>query len=233
MTPTTGTGVSVKKAVARAALANLDEASSAVLRDCFKQFGIQTVALAHDAVQRLQKEKFEALVVRLDEDAIAVLESARNSPSNRRVVIYAIASSSKQALRYSKYGINSVVDAPIERQAALRVVRATHLLVVHELRRYVRIPIITEAALHTEARRLAGSTQEISGGGMSVKVQAKLAVGQGVDVVFDLPKHPGIRIASTVCWVREAAELVGLRFSAEDERRLAVKDWIDDYLEIS
>ena len=115
----------------------------------------------------------------------------------------------------------------------LRVVRATHLLVVHELRRYVRIPVITEIVLHTEARRITGYTQEISGGGMSIRPNAKLTVGQGVEVVFELPKHPGIRIASTVCWARESDGQAGLRFNADDARRVAVKEWIDDYLEIS
>jgi hypothetical protein len=233
MTPPATGSVTVKKAVARAALVELDEATSGVLRDCFKQFGIQTVPLAEDAIQRLQKEKFEALVLRLDEHAGKVLESVRNSPSNRRLVIYGIASGPKAALKYSRYGINTVVDEPVERQAALRVVRATHLLVVHELRRYVRIPVITEVALLTDTRRIVGHTQEISGGGMSVRVSGKLAVGNAMEICFDLPKRPGIKIAGTVCWVRELDGMAGLRFNAEDERRLAVKEWIDDYLEIS
>ncbi len=232
MTPTP-TAVSAKKAVARVALVNLDEASSAVLHDCFRQFGIQTVPLGDDAVERLQKEKFEALVLRLAVGAVDVLEAARNSPSNRRVVIYGIASGSKQALHYSKYGVNSVLDDPVERQAALRVVRATHLLVVHELRRYVRIPIIIEIVLNTDTRRLAAQTQEISGGGMSVRAHAKLHVGQAVEVAFDLPNRPGLKIATTVCWIRDADGLAGLRFNADDQRRLPVKDWIEEYLEIS
>ncbi len=234
MTPTAASGLStIKKAVARAALVNVDEASSAVLHDSFRQFGIQTVALGADFAQRLQKEKFEALVLRLNDEAVEVLEAARNSPSNRRVVIYGIAATSKQALRYSKYGVNSVLGDPVERQSALRVVRATHLLVVHELRRYVRIPIVIQIAMNTETRRLVAHTQEISGGGMSVRASAKLAIGQPVEVVFDLPKRPGIKIASTVCWVRDMDGLAGLRFNADDQRRLPVKDWIEDYLDIS
>lgn len=215
------------------ALVNVDERSSALLHDCFRQFGIQTVALGADAVQRLQKEKFEALALRLNGDAVEVLETVRNSPSNRRVVLYGIASSSKQALRYSKYGVNSVLDDPVERQSVLRVVRATHLLVVHELRRYVRIPIVIEIALNTETRRIIAHTQEISGGGMSVRANDKLAIGQPVEVVFDLPKRPAVRIASTVCWVRDMDGLAGLRFNSDDQRRLPVKDWIEDYLDIS
>ncbi len=223
----------MKKAIARVALVDLDESTRAVLADCFRQFGIQTAALSGDAPQRLQKEKFEALVLRLDDHAAEILEAVRNSPSNRRVVVYGVASGTRQTLRFSKYGINAVLDEPPERQATLRVVRSTHLLVVHELRRYVRIPIITEVTLHTIAGRTPAHSVEISAGGMSVHANTKLSIGQTVQAAFDLPGKSGIRSSAAVCWLREAESLAGLRFDAEDERRLRVREWIDDYLDIS
>ena len=80
-----------KRAVATVALIGLDEAASAILRDCFKQFGIQTTSVGDDAVQRLKREKFEACVLRLHEPgAEAILEAARTSSSNRRIVVYGI-----------------------------------------------------------------------------------------------------------------------------------------------
>lgn len=233
MTATATGSVQLKKAVARVALIDLDEATSGVLRDCFKQFGIQTVGFSDDAIHRLQKEKFEGLVLRLDDKAGAVLESARNSPSNRRIVIYGIASDPKQALKYSRFGVNAVVDERVERQAALKVVRATHLLVLHELRRYVRIPVVSEVVLLANKRRIAAHSVEISGGGMSVRVGTKLSIGHTMDICFDLPKKPGITVTGVVCWVREMDGMAGLRFNPEDERHLHVKDWINDYLEIS
>ncbi len=223
----------MKKAVARVALIGLDEATAAVLTDCFHQFAIHTVRLSlEDAMQRLQKEKFEALAIRLQGHSDRLLEVARTSASNQRIVIYGIAPGSKQALQYSRWGINAVLDDPVERQATLRVVRATHLLVVHELRRYVRIPVVTDVTLTVDNKRIAGHTQEVSGGGMSVKVPTKLAIGQALDICFDLPKNPGIKLAATICWLRETDNLVGLRFAAEADGRSQVKQWIDDYLEI-
>ncbi len=223
----------MKKAVARVALIGLDEPTAAVLTDCFRQFAIQTVRLSPDeAVQRLNKEKFEALAVRLEGIADHVLEAARTSPSNQRIVVFGIAAGSKQALQYSRFGINAVLDDPVERQGALRVVRATHLLVVHELRRYVRIPVVTQVVLSTANCRIAGHTQEISGGGMSVKAGVKLPAGERADICFDLPLKPGIKLGAVVCWVREMG-LIGLRFNPEDAGRVHVKRWIDDYLEIS
>ena len=135
-----------RKAVATVALIGLEEGASAILRDCFKQFGIRTTAVGGDAIQRLKREKFEACVLRLHETgAEAILEAARTSSSNRRIVVYGICSSAQEALRFSRYGVNAILADPVERQGALRVVRATHLLVINELRRYVRIPKIGRA----------------------------------------------------------------------------------------
>ena len=113
MTPTAVTPSPTihKKVCARVALVSLDEASVSVLHDCFRQFGIRTVVTGTEAADRLRREKFEACVVRLgDSSALRVLEAARTSASNSRIVIYGIAGSAQEALRFSKYGINAVLD---------------------------------------------------------------------------------------------------------------------------
>lgn len=232
MKSTSAATVGAKKAVPRVALVGLDEATSAVLSDCFRQFDIQTVSLSGNVGLKLQKEKFEAMVVRLDEHADKLFEAARTSPSNRRIVIYAVAPGPRQALRHSRFGINAVLDEPIERQAVLRIVRATHLLVVHELRRYVRIPVVTQVALDAGNRNVKAQSQEISGGGMSFRAAAKVTVGTTVEASFDLPGKAGIKVRATICWARDLDGMSGLRFDPEDERRLRVKEWIDDYLGI-
>ena len=58
-----------------------------------------------------------------DPDAEKILTAVRNSASNRRMVIYGIARNTKEALRFSSYGINAVMDEPLERQSVLKVVR--------------------------------------------------------------------------------------------------------------
>ena len=65
-TPTMDTGFSAmlpsirasKKSAARVALIDLKETHSAILMDCFRQFGIHSVALLGNAAQRLHREKF-------------------------------------------------------------------------------------------------------------------------------------------------------------------------------
>jgi hypothetical protein len=223
-----------KKIVARVLLAGIDEPTSTVLRDCFKQFGIQTVSSKGDTEKRLQKEKFEACVVPLGRpDAESVLSAARNSASNSRIVIYGISSSTQEAMRFSKLGINAVIDHPVDRQSALKVVRSTHLLVVHELRRYVRLPVVTEVRVDYGKGNFRANSVEISAGGLSMKTDIRLAKETPVEVTFSLPPK-GIMVVSraTVCWKREAVDMLGIRFDPTDERRLEVKRWIDSYLEI-
>jgi hypothetical protein len=223
-----------KKVFARVMLVNLDEPSAHILRDCFRQFGIRTVVADGDAANRLGREKFEACVVRLsDASAAGVLEAARTSASNSRIVIYGIANNTPEALRFSKYGINAMLDSPVDRQSALKVVRATHLLVVHELRRYVRLPIVTEVDIIADDVRFKATSQEISAGGMSMESTRPVAKEQVVVVTFALTGMTNpITVRASVCWVRADDFLFGIRFDPADPERLHVKRWIDNYLDI-
>jgi Tfp pilus assembly protein PilZ len=224
-----------RKVFARVALIHVDEAAAAVLRECFRQFGIHTVRVEGDAEHRLRREKFEACVVCLsDPHAESVVNAARTSPSNSRIVIYGISSSAQEALRFSRYGLNAMLDAPVERQTALKLVRATHLLVLHEFRRYVRVPVIMQVEVVSGNGKFRASSKEISAGGMSVKTTQKLRKEQAVEVTFTLPNMRNvISVRASVCWIRDAEHLVGVRFDLGDDERLHVKRWIDNYLDIA
>ncbi len=223
-------GVGMKRPVPRVALVQLQEGEENLLRDCFRQFGIDTQALGKDAGTRFQKEKYEACALRLDDDAGAMLEAGRNSPSNRKMVIYGLCSNATEAIRYSKFGINAILQHPLERQATLKVVRATRLLVLNELRRYVRLPLVQEVEVDAGTLRFKGTTQEISAGGMSVETKEKLGIGQPVQLRFMMPGTTKLVVSAVICWVREGS--LGARFDVTDDRRLAVKEWIDSFLDL-
>ena len=97
------------------------------------------------------------------------MEAARSSRSNSRCVIYGVGGSAQDAMRFSRYGINAMFQEPLERPAMLKLVRATRLLVLHEFRRYVRIPVMTEVSIVGDGRRVSASSIEMSSGGMSIK----------------------------------------------------------------
>jgi hypothetical protein len=215
-----------KKAAARAALINLAEPAKSLLTECFRQFGIEPVLMNGDAAARLAKEKFEACVVPLNEDAATVMESARTSASNSRIVLYGLGGSAQDSMRFSKYGINAMFHEPLERGAALKLVRATRMLVSHEFRRYVRIPVMTEVAITLgDGKKITGTTMEVSSGGMSVKVAENLEPGVPVEVSFALLTLPRIWIRGNVTW-KKSKNVLGVKFDATDNRRTRLKEWI-------
>jgi hypothetical protein len=235
----TVTNIGEKKAATRAAVIGVDGAAGILLEDCFRQFQIEVVALEDSELQqRLSKERFEALVLPLQPETESLIEHARNSLANKHAVIYGIARDRQDAMRHSRFGINVLFEAkwlqePLHRAAVLKVVSATHQLVSHALRRHVRVPIVTEVVAQSGRLRFTAYTQEISAGGMSMNAAPKLNVGQLVQLSFALPTGTQVNVSANICWVREADSTVGARFDPADERRNAVRDWIEQYLEFS
>lgn len=218
-----------RKAAARVALVGLSESTRTLLTECFRQFNIQTVAMSADAAERLGKEKFEACVLNLSTDVAKVLEAARSSNSNSRCVIFGFGGNAQQAMRYSRYGINAMFHEPLERQAALKLMRSTQNLVLHEFRRYVRIPLMMEVAIVGDGKRLCASSIEMSTGGMSLQSHEDISVGSNVEVSFSLLTMPRISLRGTVSWRKP--KTFGVRFDPADERRQQVKTWVNSYLE--
>jgi PilZ domain-containing protein len=218
-----------RKTAARTALVGLNEPARALLSEGFRQFGIETVVVTDNAAERMKKEKFEACVLSLGDGADSVMEAARSSPSNSRCVIYGVGGNAQEAMRYSKYGINAMFSDPLERPATLKLIRATRMLVLHEFRRYVRIPVMTEVSLVGDGRRVATSSIEISSGGMSVKTAEDFSIGTNVDISFALMTLPRVNLKGVVSWRKPKS--IGVRFASADEQRQKVKKWIDSYLE--
>jgi len=218
-----------RKAAARTALVGLSEPARALLSEGFRQFGIETVVVTANAAERLTKEKFEACVLALGNGADTVMEAARSSPSNSRCVIYGVGGNAQEAMRYSKYGINAMFNEPLERPAALKLIRATRMLVLHEFRRYVRIPVMTEVSIVGDGRRISATSIELSTGGMSVKSSEDFSIGANVEVSFSLMTLPRVNLKGVVSWCKPKS--LGVRFDSADVRRQKVKIWIDSYLE--
>ena len=188
--------------------------------------------MTSDKAQRLATEKFEACVIRVGNQAGPVLESARKSRSNSRMVIYGLGGSVKEAMRLSQYGINAVFNEPLERPSALKLVRATQMLVLHEFRRYVRIPVVTPVAVVVgQNRHFDATSHEVSSGGMSLKSGEEVAPGLPVEVSFALLTLPRIWVRGTVSWTKPGSKTLGVRFDPRDDRRLRIKEWVDAYLE--
>jgi len=220
-----------RKSVARVALFDLPETSAQLISECFRQFGIDTVLIPREEADRLQREKFEACVLSLGEDAGRIIELARGSASNSRIIIYGLGGTAQDALRYSKLCLNAVFHEPLERSAAIKLVRSTRMLVLHEFRRYVRVPVMTEVGIvMADGGRYTATSQEISSGGMSLKGSHVPEPGSLVEVSFSLLTLPRVWVRGHVTW-KKPNKSFGIRFDSTDERRQRLKEWIVGYLE--
>jgi hypothetical protein len=139
--------------------------------------------------------------------------------------------SAQDAMRYSKLCINAIFHEPLERSAAIKLVRSTQNLVLHEFRRYVRIPVMTEVGLVlADGGRFTATSQEISSGGMSLRGNHVPEQGNQVEVSFSLLTLPRVWVRGTVTW-KKPNKSFGIRFDNTDERRQKVKEWIVANLE--
>jgi hypothetical protein len=220
-----------RKNVARVALFDLPDASSGLISECFRQFGIETMVIAHPQAERLRREKFEACVLPLNASVGDIIEMARGSASNSRIVIFGLGGTAQDAMRYSKLCINAIFHEPLERSAAMKLVRSTQNLVVHEFRRYVRVPVMTEVGIVlSDGGRLTATSQEISSGGMSLRGTHSPEPGSDVEVSFSLLTLPRVWVRGKVSW-RKPNKSFGVRFDPSDDRRQRLKEWIVGYLD--
>ena len=221
-----------EKVECRVALVGLAQEAAQMMRQVFAQFKITAVECTYDTLQPT-KQKYDACVVRLIDDAGQLLETIRLSPLNRHMVVYGINMPDSDFKKFSRHGVNAVMNYPLERSAVIKTVRATHLLVLHEYRRYARIPVITEVGILHSGARATGTSVEVSGGGMSLTTPRKLKIADTVEVTLNLPESKPISVRAVVSWIDDGPETqIGVRFESDDERRREVKNWVEDYLEI-
>jgi hypothetical protein len=211
------------------ALFPLDQQSKDMLRGCFSQFSIDVVA-AHDTTI-LHESKLEGCVVSLTSPIVEnIVAEARNSAWQKRMVVYAVGPAAN-IRGLAKYGINVLLDSPVTRQTALKAIHSTRLLLLNELRRYVRLPLAAPVAIEYGSRRFTATSAEISGGGMSLQSQDHCPPPDiTVYASFAVPGSAQLDIASIVCWSDVKSRQFGLRFDPAAEGRLAVKAWIENYL---
>lgn len=211
------------------ALINLDRSSSDMVQRAFAQCGINAVRVTEDFSRCVGHEKFEGGVLDLNEPAIPVLEAIRSSSSNRRMILYGIAAKGLDMRPFSRFGINAILDVPLDRAAVSRTARATCALLLQELRRYVRIPLVTEVDIQSADGSFRGSSREISGGGMSVDFSGVLGNScKRLRLSFALPGRSALTIAAALCW--KSGSLFGFQFEDTDPARQLVKGWIDSFL---
>lgn len=207
---------------------NVPAGGAELLQQCFRQYRIEAQAVT-PTLEQLKTVAFDACALRLDAAAGPYLQALRSTELNRRCLVYGFGTA-EEALHYSEYGVNCLFEGKLDADTAAREVENTYLLLIRQLRRYVRLPLVTEVKVAIPGRgTLSGLSREISAGGLSLHAVDGLGVADAAQLSFGLPGLPGLEIPGVVCWRLEVQRTTGFQFRQCNDR-LRLKAWIDEYL---
>src|SRR5579859_6738020 len=219
------------QATATVALIGLSLSCTDALRAAFRQFSIDVLELSGDAKSELENRKFQGCVVRLEEGSAPLVDAVRKSSCNRTIPLIGVCPPETDMRLFGRFGLNAILKEPVDRQEALKMVRGTHLLILNELRRYVRIPMVLEVHMQLNGTGFGGLTRDISYGGISISTQQDVSPDNDVELALTLPNGIPAKVNGSIIW-RHHPDLIGIRFAAADERRAVIRKWIDDYFQM-
>ena len=191
-----------------------------------------TMTDSRQAAARLVQEKFDAIF--LDErmpqlEGIELTRLVRATGLNRSTPIVMITGEEDRTLlaRAFEAGVNFFLFKPIDRHRILRLIRVSAGSIEREARRFSRVKLQCNVALEFESKRLAGTTLDISLGGLFVRVSHVLPLGSSVIVKLEIRAgQPPLRLAARVVRVT-GEDSMGLEFdSARSEDHQALQEFL-------
>jgi len=195
------------------------------------EVGVEQSDNADSAVQKLTRQRFEAVIVDCEDEAVAfkVLSSARSAPCNKHAVAVALIDGSKAVRSAFALGAHFVLYKPISAERAKTSFRAARALMKCERRRNNRIPVEIPVSLTwnngTSQRRAI--TSDLSEGGMAIQLAHRPEGAENLRAQFTLPgSQSAMECSVQVAW-ENGGSGVGLRFKdMTPEHSDLLKAWV-------
>ncbi|HKW16874.1 MAG TPA: PilZ domain-containing protein [Terriglobales bacterium] len=218
------------QATLRALLMCSDDKVVRVLRRVLTdlEIGVEHCPQLDSAIQKLTRQRFEAVIVDCTTPAIAakILKGIKSAPANNRAIAVAIINGHEDLKRAFELGAHFVLLKPIELDRTKASFRSVRALMKRERRRHARIPVELSVKVHLEraGRTLHVHTADLSENGMAIKSRVQLPPSFGLQ--FELPGVDGdIQCRGEIAW--EGRPLQGVRFRDVPEHASAeLKAWI-------
>jgi hypothetical protein len=194
--------------------------------------GIPIEIASYDSAHPLKGKNVSAFVVRLGTGVEETLSSIRSIEEYRNTLIYAVGSGGEAMnANLTEYEV-SVLLPDLSAPSVTDAVQSTYQLLLHQLRRYARIPIVTAVQIGSGESSIKAISRNISAGGVSL---ASLGTGAFdslqadtvIQVSFSLPHSSRFHLSSVL--VRKSDKFANFQFlGSPDQEELKV--WIDRYL---
>jgi len=140
--------------------------------------GLEVATTAESALDRLNRNKFDAIIVDCDDVAggTGVLTGIQQAPSNKRALAIAVINGTTSMRAAFEMGAHFALDKPVTLERLQRALRAAHGFMVTEQRRYFRHAVDTKAYLSFGVvKELACKVTNISDGGMAVVLNEQIS----------------------------------------------------------
>jgi len=164
---------------------------------------VEVCSDAAKALDRLAAWRFDAVIVDCGvRDGFEVLKAVRAISRNKRAVTFAMASRDLNIRDAFGMGANFVLEKPLLIERTTRWLRAAHGMMVRERIRNFRQPV--EAPIHVTdgVSQIPGVMVNLSGGGMSIRLDKKFEPNSTFRIGFNLPGHTTrIEIEAELVWV--------------------------------
>jgi CheY-like chemotaxis protein/c-di-GMP-binding flagellar brake protein YcgR len=205
-----------------AMLVSTDDCASEILSRVLPAFGIavERFDVFAAAVQRLQQQKFDVLILDFEEPAIAaeVLEEARQLNSGSTPITVALLAEPAKARDILNTGAHFVLYQPLSEEKAQAGLRALSALLNRERRRAYRVPVQAPVELTlADARQCEGILLDLSEAGMDVLTAEPQAPGALLNFRFQLPDGSlEVHAQGEVAWASPNGQ-TGVRFIDLDQ----------------
>ncbi len=197
------------------------------------EIGVEQCTDLDSAVQKLTRQRFEAVIVDCTSQEIAakILKGTHSSPANKRAIAVAIIDGQAALKSAFQLGAHFVLFKPISLDRTKSSFRSVRALMKRERRRHVRIPVELIVKLQGEnsTRTFEVLTADLSENGVAIKNKTKLP--QSFRVCFTLPGSASDIVCNgEVAW--DGNDLQGIRFrDLPKDASKRLKFWISRQLQ--
>jgi DNA-binding NarL/FixJ family response regulator len=215
-------------------LLSSDEKTVRILRRVLSdlEIGLEHCATSEDAVHRLTRKRFEAIIVDCGkpEDSGNVLRASKSAPVNKRAVSIVLVEPPVGLKGGFEMGAHFVLHKPLAVERAKASFRAVRALMKSERRLQMRVAVHLPV-LCGGSRRYPAKTLDLCEGGMAIQFTDRVPKESALLFSFDLPgMNQKLEIKGELAWEGHG-DRAGVRFrDVTDSQRNALRDWLNRQL---
>jgi len=195
-------------------------------------FEVQTTASGLDAAERIEKEKYDGLLIDVKMpgmDGFELTRRVRSSKLNRYVPIVILTglNDADTMRRAFEAGAMWFLTKPVSADRLHGLMKALRGSMLQEKRKHARLPLRTTVRCAIDEHRFRSSSLNICEGGLLIQPSGGLSMGQEIDLEFSIPTaNKPVKLKGKVVR-QETPDIVGLAFTnATVEVRQAIQTYI-------